>query len=104
MNNDLISVNDAIKAIEKREPYLLGDKRVDVNSFKNFLRNRPLVNAVPVVRCYECIHRGSSINCPMCYDECYYDEDDGTDYYTVDRTIDDGFCNCGEQQKEGDDT
>ena len=48
MNNDLISRSAAIEAIEKREPFLVGDKRVGVDSFKNFLKNRPAVDAEPV--------------------------------------------------------
>ena len=54
----------------------------------------PSVDAVPVVRCRDCIHRGYDA-CPMCHDECGYDEDDGYDYWTVDNTTDDGFCNMG---------
>lgn len=48
MNNDLISRSAAIEAIEKREPFLVGDKRVGVDSFKTFLKNRPAVDAEPV--------------------------------------------------------
>lgn len=45
MNNDLISREAAIAAVERREKYLVGDKRVDVESIKNFLANRPAVDA-----------------------------------------------------------
>lgn len=48
MNNDLISREAAIAAVERREKYLVGDKRVDVESIKNFLANRPAVDAEPV--------------------------------------------------------
>lgn len=54
----------------------------------------PAVDAVEIVRCKECVHRGNSIACPMCFEETYYDEDDGGDWYTVDHTTDDGFCHC----------
>ena len=55
------------------------------------------VDAVPVVRCKECVLRGSDY-CPMCHDEYTYDEDDGGDYYTVDNTDDDGFCHIGKRE------
>lgn len=60
------------------------------------------VDAVPVVRCRECVFRGSD-HCPMCHDEYSYDEDDGGDYYTVDNTTDDGFCDQGEREVAEDD-
>jgi hypothetical protein len=46
--SDLISREAAIAAVERREKYLIGDKRIDVESVKNFLRNRPTVEAEPV--------------------------------------------------------
>lgn len=48
MNNDLISRSKAIAAVERREPLLIGDKLVSTDSLKNFLRNRPSVDAEPV--------------------------------------------------------
>lgn len=48
MNNDLISRSEAIAAVERREPLLVGDKLISTDSFKNFLRNRPAVDAVPM--------------------------------------------------------
>lgn len=56
-----------------------------------------VVDAVPVVRCRDCVLRGSDY-CPMCHDEYTYDEDDGSDYYTVDNTDDDGFCHKGKRE------
>ena len=49
INDDLISRSEAIKAVERRESMMTGDKRVGVDSIKNFLRNRPTAN-VAVVR------------------------------------------------------
>lgn len=57
----------------------------------------PTIDAVEVVRCRDCKHRGIAGECPMCYTEDYYDEDDGYDYWDVDKTVDDGFCHCGEK-------
>lgn len=48
MNNDLISRSEAIAAVKRREPLLIGDRLVSTDSFKNFLRNRPAVDAEPV--------------------------------------------------------
>lgn len=52
---------------------------------------------VEVVRCRDCKHRGIAGECPMCYTEDSYDEDYGHDYWDVDKTVDDGFCHCGEK-------
>lgn len=59
-----------------------------------------LQNNKPIVFCKDCIHRGSDIECPMCYGEYYYDEDLGWDSICRDRTIDDGFCDRGELDEE----
>lgn len=48
MNEDLISRQDAIKAVERRIPLLVGDKRVHPTHFIHFLENRPAVEAEPV--------------------------------------------------------
>lgn len=58
------------------------------------------IDAVPVVRCRECIYRGSELECPMCHDEYYYDEDDGGDWVTHDKTPDDGFCHKGKREAD----
>ena len=54
-------------------------------------------DVVKVVRCKDCKHQGDPMACPMCHEEYYFDEDDGGDYFTVDRTVDDGFCHAGER-------
>lgn len=69
MKDDLISRAASIEAVERREPMLIGDKRVNVESFKTFLRNRPAVDAVPVVRCRDCKDYQPEPMCDvmMCY-------------------------------------
>ena len=67
----------------------------------------PTVDAVEVVRCKDCKHRGSETYCPMCFEE-WYEIDEGDGYYdsditTHDRTIDEGFCDRGER-KENEET
>ena len=56
----------------------------------------PTVDAVEVVRCKDCKHRGMEGACPMCHDE--YDVDEG--WYTIDNAKDDGFCDRGERWDE----
>lgn len=61
------------------------------------IETSPTVDAVEVVRCKDCKRRGIACECPMCYTEDSYDEDYGYDYWDVDKTVDDGFCHCGEK-------
>ena len=96
----LIDADAALETIDRREKLMIGDKRVSVESIKNFVNNRPTIDAEPVVRCKDCIHRGFD-DCPMCHDEYSYDEDDGANYWTVDNTVDDGFCHKGEKMDGG---
>ena len=70
--------------------------------FPDSVAKAPTIDAVPVVRCRECIHRGSAY-CPMRHEDYYFDEDDGADYVTRDYTEDDAYCNQGERM-EGDDS
>lgn len=55
----------------------------------------PTIDAVQVVRCRECKHRGNERECPMCEMVSTWDEDDGSEYYLADRTEDNGFCHNG---------
>jgi hypothetical protein len=55
---------------------------------------------VEVGRCTDCRHRGIVSEGPMCYTEDSYDEDYGYDYWDVDKTVDEGFCHCGEVDAE----
>ena len=47
MNNDLISRSAAIEPVERREK-ILGSCLISTRSFKNFLMNRPTIDAEPV--------------------------------------------------------
>lgn len=64
------------------------------------LREAPTVDAVEVVRCWECKHRYTE-NCPMYFHDSYW-HDGYFDYidYDTDNTEDDYFCPKGER-KEG---
>ena len=58
------------------------------------------IKAKPVVRCKDCKHRYDIEHCPMCQEHDYRDEDGDCDYYTVDRTTDNGFCHLAERMEE----
>ena len=59
---------------------------------REFLDKFPTVDAVPVVRCKDCIRRYDTDECPMCFliEGKYYEY-----------TNENGFCDRGER-KEGD--
>ena len=64
------------------------------------INKAPAVDAVEVVRCFECVKRGNSIECPMCHDEVYEDDGGYNEWYAYDNTDDEGFCHYGERKKE----
>ena len=61
------------------------------DEFVAFLKKQPTIDAVPVVRCKDCIRRYDTDECPMCFliegRYCEY-------------TNENGFCDRGER-KEG---
>ena len=61
------------------------------DEFVAFLKKQPTIDAVPVVRCKDCIRRYDTDECPMCYlsEGKYYEYTNGN-----------GFCDRGER-KEG---
>lgn len=93
----LIDANELLEKLGER--YLATDpsdpEQLGYLNARIIVRNQPNIDAVPVVRCRECKYRGDESTCPMCHEESYYDEDDGTYYWTVDNTDDDGFCHNG---------
>ena len=82
----------------------LGNKkaiyREAILAVRSILHSAKTIDAVPVVRCRECIHRYTE-NCPMFFHASYWHEgyeeyvDDDTDH-----TEDDCFCPEG-KRKEG---
>lgn len=58
------------------------------------------MDAVPVVRCRDCWKRGDDDECPMSYLIHSWTDETGTEIFTVDRTVDDGFCFQGEMKAE----
>ena len=61
------------------------------DEFVAFLKKQPTIDAVPVVRCEDCIRRYDTDECPMCFliEGKYYEY-----------TNESGFCDRGER-KEG---
>ena len=61
------------------------------DEFVVFLKKQPTIDAVPVVRCKDCIRRYDADECPMCFliKGKYYEY-----------TNENGFCDRGER-KEG---
>ena len=107
MNNDLISRG----SLKKEMLFCLNQEITKYKTMRRALGNVgrvaiecveevPAVDAEVVVRCRDCKHRGIATECPMCYTEDSYDEDYGYDYWDVDKTVDDGFCHCGEVDAE----
>ena len=76
----------------------------DAKLAKAWLDEAPTVDAVEVVRCKDCQHRGNII-CPM-YNEEYirWDEDgyEEGEWVTHDYSCDNGFCHMGEREEECD--
>ena len=74
--------------------------REAILAVRSILHSAKTIDAVPVVRCWECIHRYTE-NCPMFFHASYWHEgyeeyvDDDTDH-----TEDDYFCPEG-KRKEG---
>ena len=61
------------------------------DEFVAFLKKQPTIDAVPVVRCKDCIRRYDTDECPM----CFLIEGNYCDY-----TNENGYCDRGER-KEG---
>ena len=61
------------------------------DEFVAFLKKQPTIDAVPVVRCKDCIRQYDTDECPMCFliEGKYYEY-----------TNENGFCDRGER-KEG---
>lgn len=92
----LIDANALMKNIGKI-PQLRG---ITYGRMKKAVEETPTIDAVPVVRCKECRFRGNPLNCPMCHEEDFYDEDDGFDYIVRDETTDEGYCQKGEREDD----
>ena len=104
VHNDLIFRSALLEELSKGtiitdDLYGMGIMAGNDHAIKK-IKEAPAVDAVEVVRCWECKHRESR-DCPMCHEVYYYDEDDGGDYYVIDRAVDpNGFCCAGERRDD----
>ena len=80
----LIDVDAFLEKMKRTNRYF--DVKFDIEEM-------PTIDAVPVVRCKDCIRRYDTDECPMCFliEGKYYEH-----------TNENGFCDRGER-KEGDD-
>ena len=87
----LIDANRALEIVHER-----GIAHPNAYYLTNYatliLQEAPTVDAVPVVRCKDCIRRYDTDECPMCFLS-------GGKYYEY--TRDDGFCDRGERKDNG---
>lgn len=72
--------------------------RGGIRKILRLIEQMPTIDAVPVIRCKDCKHRGG-YHCPMYHTETSLDDLDGFDDYNVDRTDSDGFCHRGERRE-----
>ena len=95
MQNDLISRSKLLEVLEAaagtapegqvQTAMLIREKLAFATGV---VKQAEAVDAVPVVRCKECKHRGDSDNCPLRH--LAYTTDEG--YFFADYTLDDSFC------------
>ena len=92
VKDELISRNELL---DKMGWLPLTDEEADgILHCMKIVKELTAVDAVPVVRCKDCRHRGNFSRCPMAHigsGDPPYDESE-------DYTIDDGFCNYGEKK------
>lgn len=87
----LIDANQLMEALQKRKSGAADGRFTDgyndaLMRFRSMIHSAPSVEAVPVVRCSECVRRNTAY-CPMRKDEVRYP------------IRDDGFCYYGKQKE-----
>ena len=90
MGQRLIDANRALEIV--RDQGIAHPSAYHLTNYATLiLREAPTIDAVPVVRCKDCIRRYDTDECPMCYlsEGKYYEY-----------TNENGFCDRGER-KEG---
>lgn len=91
MQGDLISRSELLKLF----PVHLDAPFWHVTGIRAAIGAMDAVDAVPVVRCRECKHRGG-YHCPMYTEEPETYDGDLVEWIADDRTRDDGYCERGE--------
>ena len=104
--DDLISRNELMQAIKRQyckdcDSYEgLRCRACHADDMLSLVDYVHSVDAVPVVRCKECKHRGNPEECYMCFTEVE-DISGGRMYKFTDLTRPDGFCHKGEKMDGG---
>lgn len=95
------TARNIIDDAEKNADSLAEDERGQIGACVLALRELadnayrlPTANAVEVVRCKDCKHRGTSYDCPLRH--LVFTEAEG--YHYADLTTDDGYCHKGERK------
>lgn len=98
MQNDLISRKNLVDRSEILYQHTASGKTIPWAAIRVCaINNAPTIDAIPVVRCKDCKHRGTPYSCPMrklvmpfqgagSYEDC---------------TEDDGYCHMGELKDGG---
>ena len=91
---------DANALLEKRRSFYEPRELESINPIASTcvavddIYRAPTIDAVPVVRCGKCMHRGNPDVCPWSHKELrQYAE--GTRWVITDGTVFDGFCHLG---------
>ena len=86
----LIDANDLLALVKKNAPFIY-------SILAPITLLCPAIDAVPVVRCKDCKHRGDPNECFMCF-TAVEPVEGGQMYRVHDLTTQDGFCNRGEKR------
>ena len=88
---DAKEMEKQIKEAFKENPFLVG-------MLLRWVRKQPTIDAVPVVRCKDCKHRGEHEVCPLHDIRLCFDGDGHIDEVEDDKTEDEFFCSYGERK------
>ena len=101
------SVSPANFYLERKASYDKKLVKLEMEAFFEYLHNRPTIDAVPVVRCKDCIHAVDITNltvanrCGMEQKNCMRQRgDDGFGFAGVSVVYPDGFCDEGEKSDD----
>ena len=98
MQSDLISRSKLHKSLLREKTIVLdGLQYIRADVVKEKLSMAPSVDAVSVVRCEDCMHRGE-MECPMRFEDYISNGGDDGDWVIHDWTAEYGFCHCGEKK------
>lgn len=102
---DLDALHDHVMEEMLRNPHCGRIEKImhrhEHESFLRDIRLAPTIDAVPVVRCKDCKHRGDHEVCPLHDIRLCFDGDGHMDEVEDDKTEDEFFCSYGERKEAG---